>query len=1394
MLRRIKSSFRLGGAKTVFRFFRDSGESYLNNKRGTETYRIEELEKKVSYGSLKATEIARRNKLRKKYIPYRRKHRLNEISLPQTKAEAEAQTNARNVEQALQYTFLNDKRLGHKAHHDSEEDIDSGTLLDLIRREPLHRVPKRNRHAFTATALMAQKIPQYEIILDDQQAKEILREQNVADTIAENGKNQQQMGQVKAGIRLKKEKKSMARKLGYMLKYTICQRERDPQIVMAPVVKKLAIEAYKKAVIGVLGASASTALNDDDPVSDGANSSTSLSETDEDLPKINVNKALQHVKRIHSPHTTSTTLVGFKSAPVKNEETQSFPLDENDGIFMPLLCELALAVGIGPTHTLTAQLEYHRKFVGEVRCDTSSSTSQEKSSLLSGPKSYVNLSKDTLRLLGNIKRCRSPLKTQYGNVRTARQLVENLQVVQFVSEHSPIGTVRKMVNLKDAKAQSLVDTISTQAQPTSHSFPTKVDDNAPETAKKLEKTVPQLVVATHVNPQGETVKKIVTLVNASPPTDITLAKPPDNITPYGLYAQNRLVFQSQAEEATKSYKHHLTQNSKLLHPAILEELLKADGFQPITLHRMPHGVRIAPTVEGTRRHHYSLPHDMHTILMRKMLQRLHELPEVKQIMEKMGLGHLDIRKHVFRDPRTNSIIIHLQRIQLMHQKKLKYESKTDVAIPFSHITFSNWRASLRDSIAKQLGRINGQLKSVNGEIRRCLNSDGTVAVSRKERVDKMRKTHDFWLDKYRLFKEMLYICDHNCEENNPKAHHLVPKVVAHYLLHRHDPSAPETFAFLTKDEEVYQNRLQREEVAFVEKLCHLLSQKQQASQGLKPHDSDEKATHVTIRFGKTGTFDCIIEKYPKLSQMVWTLEQQYLNPANPHPTHSSTENNQIMLKEEKLKLFILSCAVTALVATMAFAPIELMADLRILSSWNELQVRRWRAMGSAETQKMDAAVEEEKTTIPTNTKSDLSLLTALEQRDWRSHCLHRLFGLAWHQWTKYSTISEWLTNSHCKAVEDHWPTLSVNVAETMHDITEANPYLCSEILKVFCDEPDIPSIVNKLREIQPYRLDRLATIIERAYKFQDQNKWADSNDTHQTETHPESLFTTIKNAFVGFSVDQMTVYHNFDTLVNDLNREVKLTAALRLVILDAYPEFALFFSPRALTNLRDEACYEYQTGILCCHKSLSPDLTVRGLRRVAHAHSVIRNCIGTKLVLEDIPPSAQQLYQQWQHTELWLKEHSPITYFSKLKTSDPDSLLPHLKRKKWAPQKTKVYYGRKEYQDNQKKNLRELRTLADADDSNLLLPVLRLPTTPSRIPPNYSFNQKDLPSFPTFSDLTPEKRAVFEFIIPGFGSKNYNLKSNPWSKPLRNSKRTKIDVATESMQKIHETHFPLSAD
>ena len=42
---------------------------------------------------------------------------------------------------------------------------------------------------------------------------------------------------------------------------------------------------------------------------------------------------------------------------------------------------------------------------------------------------------------------------------------------------------------------------------------------------------------------------------------------------------------------------------------------------------------------------YSLPIDLEWNLMRKMLQKAHELPEVKELLNKLGANHLDVRKH-----------------------------------------------------------------------------------------------------------------------------------------------------------------------------------------------------------------------------------------------------------------------------------------------------------------------------------------------------------------------------------------------------------------------------------------------------------------------------------------------------------------------------------------------------------------------------------------------------------------------------------------------------------------------------------------------------------------------------------------------------------------------------
>ena len=84
----------------------------------------------------------------------------------------------------------------------------------------------------------------------------------------------------------------------------------------------------------------------------------------------------------------------------------------------------------------------------------------------------------------------------------------------------------------------------------------------------------------------------------------------------------------------------------------------------------------------------------------------------------------------------------------------------------------------------------------------------------------------------------------------------------------------------------------------------------------------------------------------------------------------------------------------------------------------------------------------------------------------------------------------------------------------------------------------------------------------------------ENQQMHNMENETEALLRREGATFVGLTPEQITDYHHFDAFQDELSREVKLTAAIRLALVDSNPEFSLLLSRTRLTKLREQSLCE----------------------------------------------------------------------------------------------------------------------------------------------------------------------------------------------------------------------------
>eukprot|EP00744_Colponema_vietnamica_P012370 GILI01017374.1.p1 GENE.GILI01017374.1~~GILI01017374.1.p1 ORF type:complete len:783 (+),score=5.55 GILI01017374.1:156-2351(+) len=727
----------------------------------------------------------------------------------------------------------------------------------------------------------------------------------------------------------------------------------------------------------------------------------------------------------------------------------------------------------------------------------------------------------------------------------------------------------------------------------------------------------------------------------------------------------------------------------------------------------PEGYRNSISETSARYQYFTLPYDMHMSTMREMLQKLHELPEIQSLMKDLGIGHLDVRRHLFRDAATNSFIVNAQRIRLDQQQTFvnaKYVAAEEISIE-----------TCRSQVASELRSINKQQLDLEGRIEGHFLNEREVGSSLRGNFIKLVRQHEFLRDKYRLFKEQQQILDNHSDSR------LMSKRASFYILNRNHKDIPLSFDLETDDKIKFQERLKKEELAFVAQLICLLSKK---IRGFKLHAPDKIFPKTKrVKFGTTGSFDRIISEHAPLADLINHLQGYY---------EKSVVQDAKETELENLKCLVVGQAIDALVATMAFPPIELMADLKIVKSWNEIKLRRWCAMGrkAAEQHNRDAL----------NSDGDIELLTATEQREWRRQCFQRLLDVNSINPSTFCPMSRWVIKQIPLGAAAHGPTMVQNVEDRMQCSIENNHYLVRLLWRAVAEATNIPDLCANLRRQQPYRFDQLATTIERAQEYTSRSEVDDGH------IEPEAFLSTIKNAFIGLSPEQLKLFHNFEAITDELFHEVKMTAALRLVIFDVYPEFALFYSPTEVLSLKDIACEEYISGGILSSQSSPSLIQQHRIRQKKPFLRSIHSYIKTKFSFDDITPKPQWLYSSLQRSEHWRKSVDSVPYFSRINDS-----------KLCSSQITKR---------RRTQQLRSHREITLTEKFNSSLPVQ---TTTRKMDTDVNL----VKHFPEqkYESLTPEQQSVFQFFFPLKG---------PKTKIKNKSKRVK-----EVFEKVQVMHFPL---
>ena len=98
-----------------------------------------------------------------------------------------------------------------------------------------------------------------------------------------------------------------------------------------------------------------------------------------------------------------------------------------------------------------------------------------------------------------------------------------------------------------------------------------------------------------------------------------------------------------------------------------------------------------------------------------MLQKAHELPEVKELLNKIGASHLDVRKHVFRDSDTNALISDIQRIRLIERGEVA--TTAPAPLPFRRGPAGRWFTLVLASVAKGVNAAQHDIQLLNAQLK-----------------------------------------------------------------------------------------------------------------------------------------------------------------------------------------------------------------------------------------------------------------------------------------------------------------------------------------------------------------------------------------------------------------------------------------------------------------------------------------------------------------------------------------------------------------------------------------------------------------------------------------------------------------------------------------------------
>ena len=809
------------------------------------------------------------------------------------------------------------------------------------------------------------------------------------------------------------------------------------------------------------------------------------------------------------------------------------------------LVELALAAGIGPKRLLDAELKAYE--------DAATSKTLLSTSKRRHPQTEAQV--DALRRRGEFPR------RSFNRAPSAKRILENMKIVHFVSDHAVPVTVTPQHSAGEQSAE----------------------------------LVPKIMVASPVNKDGIPLGKlkILTLVHAEAPADPALIPDPPQGAPRHIRAAHEAaVFDLQIKKSFADFRDFVVSKCKLVDPTFLGAIASLPDFRHATLGSLTrHGSSKMETVaaaapKGT----YSLPVDLEWNLMRKMLQKAHELPEVKELLNKLGANHLDVRKHVFRDSDTNALIVNIQHIRQIGRGEVA--AATPAPLPFRRGPAGRWFTLARASVARGVESARNDIRLLNAQLK-TVPDDDAHADQRSQLLAKI----DFHRSQQLLYEEMVEIVNKNDDPNNPKRGHLLPPIAAHYLVHRHSPNVPFSFSFKEKDEARYRTRQALEEEAFAARLTEIL----ELRMAQYPTCTVTKKIADLPKFGKFGTLDEIIVRHPALKKVI----EKVWHGISASPPFSENEGDAL----SECRTIVASNALAALISTMTFAPLELIADLNALSVFGNNDIRRWRLFGSdtvtdeaallpiPERVKLSArdAAEEETALRCGEVLVDDEVLrrTASEQRMWRDQCLQRLFRCAANRWGSYSAVTgDWSASDRARLASQHLATALPKLSMRLNglradDLLQIQRLLeCNTSPRKGFDEAAV-DIVSKLSSFPP----NLREIFEAAALSL---RGKDHTPLKIQENEMEAFMRREGATFVGLTPEQITVYHHFDAFQDALSQEVKLTAAIRLALVDSNPEFSLLLSRRRLTRLREQSlCEIANDGIAQNVKSLSPVLTRR---------------------------------------------------------------------------------------------------------------------------------------------------------------------------------------------------------